>query len=238
MTPLSRLGTILAFDSSARLAGAALAVDGVVVAEAATDTRRTPTEMLLAIARQILDQSGVAVTDCDRFAYSEGPGSFTGLRIGMAAALGLAAGMGRPVVAVPTLEVLAYPFRLFDAPVVPISGHRRGHVYAAAYRWGGDRFEGIMEPRSYGVDALFEEVSALAADRLIFVGDALDSLAERIRSAWGDRASIAGPAWPRAASVAMLALDPERVEWAGNALEGRTPRYLREADARKQRPGS
>lgn len=236
MTPPTPNGRVLAFDTSARLAGVALAEDGRLVAESALDTRRAPTEMLLSLARRVLEECGLEAGDCDLFAYSEGPGSFTGLRIGMAAALGLAAGTGRPVVAVPTLEVLAFPWRFLRQPIIPLSGHRRGHVYAAAYRWRLDRFEELMEPASYSEGALDERIGLLSADRLIFVGDALDSLAEWIRSRWEGRASVGGPEPPRAASVAMLALDPERELWQGNGLEGRTPRYLRDADARKPGP--
>ncbi len=226
---------ILAFESSARYAGVALAESGELVAEEAIDTRRTPTEMLLEMARHLLAGLRLSPGDCDAFAVSEGPGSFTGLRIGMAAAMGLAAGCERPVIPVSSLEVLAYPWRGLGGVVAPLSGIRRGMVYAAAFSWTGLRFDAVLQPGSYEEASLLDRFAPLAADRLIFVGDALDSLAERIRTRWGASALIAPSQPPRAASVAMLGFDPKRAEWRGAGLEGRTPSYLRDADARKPR---
>lgn len=230
------IGRVLALESSGLLAGAAL-VDGErLLGEIALDTRSSRTEHLLVAARRLLDDLGIAVADLDRIAVSEGPGSFTGLRVGMAAALGLALGSGRHVVPVGSLEVLAYPWRLLDGVIVTVSGLRRGQVYYAAFRWDGVRFRTLIPPVSAPLEAMFERCKSLEAERLLFVGDALDSLAESIVPQLGGRALPVSADSPRASSLARLGQDPERPAWIGEDLEGRTPRYLRDADARRPGP--
>jgi tRNA threonylcarbamoyladenosine biosynthesis protein TsaB len=228
-------GRLLAFETSGFLAGVAVAAGGRILGEVALDTRVSRTEVLLESLRRLLEDLRIAPGDLDRVVYDEGPGSFTGLRVGMAAALGVAYAAGCPVIAVPSLEVLAYPHRLSGVPVVALSGHRRGLVYGAVYEWSGAAFLPRIEPGSFPVEDALDRLSCLPGERLLFVGDALDSLAEPIRLRLGSRAWI-GPVEPaRAAHLAALGMDPDRAVGAGRSLEGRTPRYLRDADARKPR---
>ncbi len=227
---------MLALESSGLLAGAALVDGDRLLGEIALDTRTTRTEHLLVAARRLLDDLGLGIGDLDRVAISEGPGSFTGLRIGMASALGLALGSHLPVVPVGSLEVLAYPWRLLGGIVVPVSGLRRGQLFFAGYEWTGTRFHPAIEPVCAPIDAMFERCGSLQAERFLFVGDALDSLAGSILSRLGGRALPVSADPPRASSLARLGQDPDRPVWTGNELEGRTPRYLRDADARKPGP--
>lgn len=228
-------GCILALETSGILAGIAVSSAGRLLGETALDSRRSRTEMLLESARRLLNDLGLTPGELDRIAYDEGPGSFTGLRVGMAAAIGLAAGAGCPVVAVPSLEVLAYPARLHGLPVAVLSGFRRGQVYAAAYAWDGVRLAPLLAPASLPLEDALGRFATPSGEPLLFVGDAIDSLAEPIRHRLGARAVI-GPVEPaRAAHLAALAADPGRTEATGRSLEGRTPRYLRDADARKPR---
>jgi len=153
----------------------------------------------------------------------------------MAAALGLAAGSDLPIVPVGSLEVLAYPWRSGGSPIIVVSGHRRGHAYFAAYEWTGERFRTIIAPANPSLEEILGLVRGLAADRLLFAGDALDSLAGEIRLQVGQRACFMPSVSARAADVAALAADPLRPRWTGHDREGRTPDYLRDADARKPR---
>jgi tRNA threonylcarbamoyladenosine biosynthesis protein TsaB len=207
-----------------------------VLGEAALDTRRAQTEHLLLLVRRLLDDLAIEAGSLDRIAVSEGPGSFTGLRVGMAAALGLALGTGLPVVPVGSLEVLAYPWRLGEGIVIPVSGFRRGNLYYAAFRWEGLRFRPLLEPASSPLETMFERCGSLQAERLLLVGDALDSVAGMIRPRLGERACPISADPPRASSLARLSRDPCRPAWTGTELEGRTPQYLRDADARRPIP--
>ncbi len=235
MTEPRFAGRLLAFETSGFLAGVAVAAEGKILGEVALDTRVSRTEVLLESLRRLLEDLRIVPRELDRIVYDEGPGSFTGLRVGMAAALGVAYAAGCPVIAVPSLEVLAYPHRLSGVPVVVLSGHRRGLVYGAVYEWGDASFLPRIDPASFSVEEAIDRLSGLSGERLLFVGDALDSLAEPIRLRLGSRAWI-GPVEPaRAAHLAALGMDPERAVGVGRSLEGRTPRYLRDADARKPR---
>jgi tRNA threonylcarbamoyladenosine biosynthesis protein TsaB len=232
----SRGGRTLAIEASGEIAGVALEENGRLLGESAVASARARSELLLDLARRLLDDLGLTPSDCDRIACSDGPGSFTGLRVGMAAAIGLALGASIPLVAVPTLEVHAWPWRGLGEPIVVLSGRRRGQVYSACFQWNGERFEPLLAPASRPEEEVVSSLPAIPGRRLLLAGDAIDSLAEPIRAVLGERAVpvFGGPA--RAASVACLAADPARSEWSGAQLEGLTPRYLREADARKPRP--
>jgi tRNA threonylcarbamoyladenosine biosynthesis protein TsaB len=230
----ARGGRTLAIESAGELAGVAVDQDGRLIGEAAIETRHARTELICDLARRLLDDlGGLAVSDCDRISCSDGPGSFTGLRVGMAAAIGLAMGANLPLVVVPTLEVHAWPWREIGDPIVVLSGRRRGQVYAACFVWGSERFASVLDPASRGEAEVFALLPGLPGGRLLFVGDAIDSLAEPIRAVMGVRAALVPSGSPRAAAVARLATDPARPEWVGVELEGRTPRYMREADARR-----
>ncbi|MFB3906828.1 MAG: tRNA (adenosine(37)-N6)-threonylcarbamoyltransferase complex dimerization subunit type 1 TsaB [Candidatus Eisenbacteria bacterium] len=232
---------VLALETSGRLAGAAVAAGTDLLGEVEVDARRARTERLLEDARRLLDELSLGIERVAFVAFSEGPGSFTGLRVGMAAALALAAAREIPAVPVPTLETIAFPWRLWPGPLVVVSGHRRGQVYGALYRWTmDDRFHAEIEPVSRPDQEFLDACAGRAAgggtgERLLFVGDALDSLADSIQRSFGDRARLGGTEPPRAAHVARLALDPARPRWTKTELEGRNPLYLRDADAR--RPG-
>lgn len=230
-----RRGRTLALEASGEVAGIALDEDGHLLGESAVATAKARSELLVNLASRILSDLGLSVADCDRIACSDGPGSFTGLRVGMSAAIGLALGASIPLVTVPTLEAHAWPWRNLGEPIAVLTGRRRGHVYSACFAWNGDRFDPLLVPASRPEGEIGRLLAALPGRRLLLAGDAIDSLAEPIRSSLGERALPISSEPSRAASVARLAADPARPEWSGAELEGLSPRYLREADARKPR---
>jgi len=234
--PSERRGRTLAIESSGELAGVAIDEDGRLLGESAIETAHARTELLCDLARRLLDDlGGMTVAGCDRIACSDGPGSFTGLRVGMAAAIGIALGANLPLIAVPSLEARAWPWRLLGDPIVVLSGRRRGQVYSACFLWNGQRFNGLWDPASRPEVDLLTLLPDIPGGRLLFIGDAIDSLAEPIRAALGARAVAVPTGSASASSVARLAADPARPEWTGGKLEGLVPRYLREADARRPR---
>jgi tRNA threonylcarbamoyladenosine biosynthesis protein TsaB len=224
---------VLGLETSSRLAGVAIIEEGRILGEVAADTRASRTELLLLHTERLLRDLDLTPHDLSWLAVSAGPGSFTGLRVGIASAIGLAAGADRPIVEVPTLEVLAYPHRRLRETIVCVSGHRRRQLNLAAYRWEGERFAALRQPACIPEEDLLGVLDRLPGGRLHFVGDALDSLASAIGALPAGRALLLSSATPRAAHVALLALDPMRPRWTGKDLEGRSPSYLRDADARK-----
>ena len=151
-----------------------------------------------------------------------GPGSFTGLRIGMATAKGLAAGSGGSLVAVPTLEAIAFGLSFFDGVVVPVIDARKHRLYAALFQ-GGKRLTDDMDIPPSGLAAAIE-----AYDRVLLTGPAAPLFAESLRgrSGWtidpGYRAGHAG-------SLIRLGLD--RFERYGGEPDDTGPTYLRSSEA-------
>jgi tRNA threonylcarbamoyladenosine biosynthesis protein TsaB len=139
----------LALDTALDACSAALLRDGVVLAEETRDIGRGHAEVLMAVVETVLDGARLGILDCDRFAVTVGPGSFTGIRVGLAAARGFAVAAGRPVVGVSTLEALAADAGA-AGPVLAVIDARRDEVYAGLF---GPTHEAGGPPRPLGSPA-------------------------------------------------------------------------------------
>ena len=124
---------ILALDSTAEACTAALCDDGRLVAEMTVNTGNTHSQTLLPVVEQILKISETSLEEIDAFACSTGPGSFTGVRIGVATVKGIAYGKNKPCVSVSTLDALAYNIRGYDGILCPVMNARRNQVYNALF---------------------------------------------------------------------------------------------------------
>ena len=120
---------ILALETSTLAGSAALLEGGRIVGESLLDVALTHSERLMAMVDRLIQDSGWRATDLEALAVSTGPGSFTGLRIGIATAKGLALALGVPVAPVPTLDALAWNLPFADALVCPLLDARKGEVY-------------------------------------------------------------------------------------------------------------
>jgi tRNA threonylcarbamoyladenosine biosynthesis protein TsaB len=125
---------ILTIETSTPVECVAVVQDREVVAELTDTVGRGHTEKLLGAVEEVLGRAGVTLADLDAIAVSIGPGRFSGLRVGLATAKGLAASSGTPVVPVPTLEALAESARPAPGLVCPMLDARKGEVYAALFR--------------------------------------------------------------------------------------------------------
>ena len=125
--------TVLAIDTSGPVAGCAILKDGRIVHQIAMNHGLTHSETIMPAVDGALSAVGLTCKDVDVFAAVAGPGSFTGVRIGVCAAKGLAHGVGKPCCAVHALETLAMNFYGFDGLCCPILDARRGQVYCAAF---------------------------------------------------------------------------------------------------------
>ena len=125
---------VLSVDSSSKCATAALIKDDLLLAEYTLNNKREHSVLLMGIIQKLLDDSGITIDDVDGFVVSKGPGSFTGLRIGMATIKGLSFGSNKPYVSVSTLEGLAFSVSSFDGIICPIMDALRENVYTAIYR--------------------------------------------------------------------------------------------------------
>ena len=124
---------ILAIDTSAVCASVAVTESGKVLSESSVNTGLTHSRTLLPMIDSTLKNAEIELNDIDFFACSVGPGSFTGVRIGVATAKGLASPFGTPCVGVSSLEAMAYMYSELPAVICPVLGARRGNVYAAVF---------------------------------------------------------------------------------------------------------
>ena len=158
---------VLAVDTSTMAGGVALLDDERVVGESLLDVRTTHSERLMLAVERALGDAGWAADSLDGLAVAVGPGSFTGLRIGLAAVKGLALALGCPIAAVPTLDAMAAGLSWASRPVCPVLVARKGEVFASLYRWDGEAMHREWDYLSLSVEAL----GARLAEPVIGVGD-------------------------------------------------------------------
>ncbi|OLD78510.1 MAG: tRNA (adenosine(37)-N6)-threonylcarbamoyltransferase complex dimerization subunit type 1 TsaB [Ignavibacteria bacterium 13_1_40CM_2_61_4] len=169
--------TILAIETATEVCGAALVRKGAVIGEASINAPHIHSEKLIGLVDESLGRAAVDLGNIDGIAVSIGPGSFTGLRIGLSVAKGLAFASGKPVVPVPTLKALASHAgreSLAGSPslVLAMIDAGRGDLYLAAYRDTRGTLQEVAQPRV----AAPEEVVALFGDerRIVIMGDGAD----------------------------------------------------------------
>jgi len=154
---------ILALESSAKPASVAVCADGELLGLYFQNSGLTHSRTLLSMAESLLANLGVAAADIDMVAVSRGPGSFTGVRIGVSAAKGLAWGLGKPICGVSTLEAMARQSPESGAVLCPVMDARRGQVYNALFEWRGGALARTREDRAISLECLAEDLRALLA---------------------------------------------------------------------------
>jgi tRNA threonylcarbamoyladenosine biosynthesis protein TsaB len=161
---------ILALDTTTRVGSAALLRDGLVVQERSGDPDARHTQWLPAALQPLLAAAGVAVRDVELFAVAAGPGSFTGLRVGIATVQGLAMAHGRRIVPVSVLEALAHAAADAATPVGAWMDAQRGQVFAALYE-PGRRAEIVPASAMTPGETLTRWQPLTDLRRVTFVGD-------------------------------------------------------------------
>ncbi len=225
---------ILALDTTGPVAGAAVLKDGLPVYEGMAVNRLTHSVNLMPMVEEGLLRSGLAIDEIDLFAVAVGPGSFTGVRIGISTVKGLAHGAKKPCVGVDALEALATGIPYFEGVICPIQDARAGQVYGAAFRAGLPP-KRLMEDEASKLPAYLEKVASLGGPCL-FVGDGVPVHQGAIAKALGN-AAVFAPAhcrFLRPLSVALLA-----EAYKDQAVDYLTlmPMYLRAPQAERLRKG-
>ena len=205
---------ILALETATGCGGAALTrggrAGGRLLAECSLYPESAPSRRLLGMARDLLRDCGLDFADLDAVAVSRGPGSFTGLRIGMAAGQGLAFGLGKPLVAVPTLDALAAGMPPLDMPLWALLDARKGQVYAACYDTARTAADGLPERlgpyRVCAPDRLFAEIAASGRPACC-IGPGLAACGGALENHPDIRVAPAGASYPRAALVGFCAAE-------------------------------
>ena len=167
---------ILALDSTAVVASVALCRDETPIASFHIKNGNTHSETLLPMVETVLKTAGFSVDDVDLFACSVGPGSFTGVRIGVATVKGLAFGKNKPCIGVSTLEALALNAVPFDGIICPVMNARRGQVYNALFRYENEALVRLCPDRALSALDLNTEMTE-KGEPYALVGDGIEEMA-------------------------------------------------------------
>ena len=221
---------ILAFESSAKAASVALCRDGELLSEYTQCTALTHSRTLLPMAEDLLKNADTGLDRVELFAVAQGPGSFTGIRIGVSTVKGLSWATGKPCVGVSTLEAMAWHGLSAGGLVCPVMDARRSQVYNALFRIEGGRPVRLTPDRPIALAELAEELRALN-DAPFLVGDGM-ALAARFLEEQGlpFRTAPENLRWQSGWGVAMAALD-KRPGTADELLSV----YLRLSQAERER---
>jgi tRNA threonylcarbamoyladenosine biosynthesis protein TsaB len=221
---------VLAIETSTILGGIAVVDNEGLVSEVRFNVSVEHSERLMPEIDHLLRSSCLTINDIDAFAVSQGPGSFTGLRVGMATLKGLCFATRKPAIGVPTLEAMAWNFPYAIYPVCPVLDARRAQVFMALYRWNAHDFITLKGPSVVDRERFIELIDSLIGDEpVILTGNGYIFFKDR------ERFIIPPPHMlvPSASNVGYLAL---RL-----AMENRfsdpvtiTPLYLRRSQAEER----
>lgn len=172
---------ILAIDTSATAASVCLAREDKILGSFYTNTALTHSQTLVPMVEQVLKTTRIDVDELDYIAVNAGPGSFTGVRIGVAAAKGLAFKNNLACVSVSTLESMAYNMLGSDCVVCAVMDARCSQVYNALFKISGDKVERLCEDRALALSELKPELEQIN-DKIILVGDGAELTAKYLEN--------------------------------------------------------
>ena len=223
---------ILSLDTSGLVASAAISEDGKIIAEYTLNYKLTHSQTIMPMIDEIVKLSQTDINTIDYIACAAGPGSFTGLRIGAATAKGFAHGLKKPIVAVPTLEALAYNIFGTEKYICPIMDARRKQVYNAIYVFDGYELKEVLPPATRIIDEVLDFVSKLDK-KAVFLGDGIFVYRDAIDKCENAVIAPLNCNLQRAASVAAVA---ENYIAKGKFMDGSdfAPEYLRKSQAERE----
>lgn len=224
---------ILAIESATVIASCAISENDVVLGEYSLGHKKTHSEKLMPLIEKLLEDMEMKIKDIDVIAISEGPGSYTGLRIGAAIGKSLAYAINVPIANIPTMKSLAANIYSVEKLIVPVMDAKSGRVYAGIYKWENDSLTTVKEQFPTNIDELIEILNG-CTESIILSGDG----SENYRNIFEERLKIKytiSPKQfnlPRASSSACLgysmAINGEII----NASEF-APKYLRLSQAER-----
>jgi tRNA threonylcarbamoyladenosine biosynthesis protein TsaB len=225
---------VLALESSSAVASAAIVDEHKLVAECILNHKKTHSQKLLPMVEKVLDSAELRVQDIDAFAVAYGPGSFTGLRIGVCTVKALAQAFNKPVIGVSTLDGLAYNMACATGLICPIMDARRDQVYTSIYKWDCHGLHRLDEYMAIPVNNLVDMLKKW--DKPVsFCGDGVFVYRDVVQEEMKDRAIFAPPThvMQRASSIAWLGLKKVLKGCTQNYWELQ-PFYLRKSQAEQK----
>jgi len=218
---------ILGIDTSNMPLGIALMDGNVIKGEIITNVKKDHSARVMPAIESLLRQCGVAPDELDLIVVAKGPGSYTGVRIGVTIAKTLAWSLGIPIAGVSSLEVLAANGRYFPGVIAPLFDARRGQIYTGLYRYEGSVLRCLEEDRIVAADEWAHQLSQQGED-VLFVGVDAPLYSELFRNHLGERAHVAPPslAMPRPSELVIIGKEKEREN-----VHMFVPNYIRLAEA-------
>ena len=223
---------LLAIDTSGPVCGVAILTDAGMAYECAVVNKLTHSTNLTPMVEAAFAATGLTLNDMERIAVVTGPGSFTGVRIGVSTAKGLAHGAGKPCVAVDALEAMAAGAGRFDGILCPIQDARAGQVYGAVFKATDGRPERLLADAPMKLEDYVEAIRSLG-ERFLFLGDGMPVQRDKLAELLDDRAVFAPPqqAYLRPGAVAYLgSLEENELDYLQLM-----PMYLRAPNAERNR---
>jgi tRNA threonylcarbamoyladenosine biosynthesis protein TsaB len=224
-------GKLLGLDSSAVAASCAITENGKILASGFVNMKITHSQTLMPLVGNTLKSAGLSPDDIDAFAVSNGPGSFTGLRIAVSAVKGMAFALNRPVCGVSTLLSLAYNLIGQDCVACAVMDARRGEVYNALFEVKGDVITRLTADRAISLVDLQEELTQYK--NVVLVGDGAQ-LAYNAMCRVQAKIAGAGSVWQSAVSVCMAVTGDDARIVLREAKE-LMPVYIRKPQAERER---
>ncbi|MFA5527321.1 MAG: tRNA (adenosine(37)-N6)-threonylcarbamoyltransferase complex dimerization subunit type 1 TsaB [Peptostreptococcales bacterium] len=226
---------ILGIETTSSAVSVALLDSEKLMGEYIVNTKLSHLEKLMPMIHSLLEKCEIQFDEVQGIAISEGPGSFTGIRIGFSAAKALAQVKNIPMVGVPTLKALAYNYRDGEGIIVPILDARRNQVYGGAYRWEDGKLMECVTGKAMAIDELIEEIQLKTThEKIIFLGDGVKPYSEYILKHLGSRARFASPfnCTQRASSIAQLGYEMMQ-EGKTQDYKNIKPNYMRKSEAER-----
>lgn len=225
---------VLAIDSSCSAATCAVVSDKKVEAQIYMNDKLQHSVVLFPMIEEILKMLDITIDDIDGVAVSGGPGSFTGLRIGVSAAKGIAQGGNKKFIGISSLDAMAFQQVGFDGIICPIMDALRDNVYTSLYIWKDSNLCKIADYQAVHIDELIDKLQSMG-DKVIFCGDAACNHKEKIIDKLKDKAHFAPliSTMPSAASIGELAIlrFNEGIE---DNIYTYSPIYIRKSQAERE----
>jgi tRNA threonylcarbamoyladenosine biosynthesis protein TsaB len=225
---------VMGIETSTMQGGVALVSGQGVICEYTLNVKATYSERLLPLIDRALQDAGVTLGQVEGVAVAIGPGSFTGLRIGLSTAKGLVVAGGQPLVGVSTLEAMALTLPFCAYQICPILDARKGEIYCALFRYEGDRLIRVMDDTAIAPEALLSRIQ----QPTVFLGHGVAVYEDLLQSELKDLA-LFPPLTGRGGRAAAVAELGRRRLLSGHRddLAQLTPHYLRPSEAELKRLG-
>lgn len=220
---------ILAVDTSTNVGTVALySSETGLIGEITINIKRTHSENIMVAIDDLLKLTEHTINDVDKLAVSIGPGSFTGIRIGVAVAKGLAYSLGKEIAGINELDAIAYGAVETDCEIIPIIDARKERGYYSRYRYENGK---LVRTDDYGVGEIREYLEDKKDRKILFLGDGALKYSELIKEVMGENAKFAMKSLtlPRASLIAELAVERE------DNLYTMEPFYLSKAQAEREK---